>query len=321
MRLISVFIALASVFFLPATAISQHQKPARIGLVSFHSPHMAGHVEQIRQGLRERGWEDGSFVIEAHFTDGDNARTREQIGHFLQDKIDVLVLWTTPAAQMGRELTKTMPVVMISSDPVAAKLVPSLARPGGNMTGVSMSGPDLAGKRLELLREIRPDIRTIAFVGASSSPGAAAFVNETTRAAGAIGMKVLTRLIDSARPIDDAVFEELQSEGAQAVIIQPLFTGRAKEVVAAASKAKLPVIADYPAFAEAGALFTMGVDESERVHRTAYFIDRILKGADPANLPVEQPTKFLLAVNTVTAKSLGWSLPQSILFRADRVIE
>jgi putative ABC transport system substrate-binding protein len=144
-------------------ANAQQPKVARIGFVSMHSPAMAAHVGRFRDGLRAFGRSDGSIELEVHFTDGSRDKTREIIGGLVQKGVDVLVVWTTPTAQIAREVTQGVPLVMIASDPVAAKLVPSLAHPGGNLTGVSMSGPDLAGKRLELLREIMPGIRAIAF--------------------------------------------------------------------------------------------------------------------------------------------------------------
>jgi putative tryptophan/tyrosine transport system substrate-binding protein len=282
---------------------------------------MQSHAEQIRRGLRDLGWSDGGFDLDVRFTDGNREHTREAIQALVQKGVDVLILWTTPTAQIGREVTQSVPLVMIASDPVAAKLVRSLAHPGGNLTGVSMAGPDLAGKRLELLREIVPGISTIAFLGSSTSQGAAAFMRETEASGHKIGIKVLTRLVEGRSGIDEALFQGMKAEGAQAVIVQPVLTGLGAEIVAGAAKAQLPIIADYPAFAEAGAMVTLGVDEDERIRRTAYFVDRILKGARPADLPVEQPTTFKLVINMKAAKALGQTIPAPILFRADRVIE
>jgi putative ABC transport system substrate-binding protein len=184
-----------------------------------------------------------------------------------------------------------------------------------------MSGPDLAGKRLELLREIKPGIGTVAFVGFARSPSAAAFVRETRENADKIGIKLLMRLVDRPDEVNEATFEGLKREGAEAVIVQPLFTGHAAEIAALGLKSGLLVISDYPSFAREGALASLGVDLSAQVRRTAYFIDRILRGAKPADLPVEQPTKFELAVNLKTAKALGLTLPPMLLALADEVIE
>jgi putative tryptophan/tyrosine transport system substrate-binding protein len=314
-------IGLLVLLLAPETILAQQPKIAKIGFVSVHALAMVGHVEQFRTGLRTLGWPDSRIDLEVHFTDGSRDKARESITELIQKGVDVLVLWTTPTAQIGREVTQSVPVVMITSDPVAAKLVPSLAHPGGNLTGLSLAGPDLAGKRLELLREIMPGIRTIAFLGSSTSTGAAAFIRETEASAEKIGIKVATRLIDGRNGLNEALFQGLRAEGAEAVIVQPVLTGLGGEIVAAATMARIPVIADYPAFAEVGALVTLGVDEDERVRRAAYFVDRILKGANPGDLPVEQPTTFQLVVNTKTAKALGITIPEPMIFRADRVIE
>jgi putative ABC transport system substrate-binding protein len=219
------------------------------------------------------------------------------------------------------EMTQTIPLVMIASDPVQAKLVQSLSRPGGNVTGVSMSGPDLAGKRLELLRELMPGIQSVGFLSFAPSPGAAAFVRESKEAADKIGMQLFVQSIDRPDQLDESLFSGLKAAGAQALVVQPFFTGHAEKIAQLGLKAGMPVISDYPTFPHAGALASLGVDLSKRVRRTAYFIDRILKGAKPADLPVEQPTEFELAVNVKTAKALGIVVPTTLLSRADDVIE
>ena len=210
---------------------------------------------------------------------------------------------------------------MIASDPIAAGLVSSLSRPGGNITGVSMSGPDLAGKRLELLREIKPGIGMIAFLGYAPAPGAAAFVRESQINADKIGLKVSVRLVQRVEDVNAELFTALKSDGAEAVVVQPFFTGHAAEISALGLSAGLLVISDYPSFAKAGGFASLGVDLGAQVKRTAYFIDRILKGAKPADLPVEQPTRFELVFNARTAKMLGQDIPLTLLGRADEVIE
>jgi putative ABC transport system substrate-binding protein len=300
----------------------QEGRPARIGLVSLHSEELASHVDGIRQELQKLGYIDGRAVkIDAHFTNGDKQRAREVLKSFVESHVDVIVPWTTPTVQLAKETTQTVPIVMIASDPVAAGLVPSLSRPGENITGVSMSGPDLAGKRLELLREINPGIKTIAFLGYAPSNGAAAFVHGVQINADKIGMKVLVRLVQRVEEVNEALFAAMKQDGAEAVIVQPFFTGHAAEISAFGLSAGLPVISDYPAFVRAGAFASLGVNLGAQVRRTAYFIDRILKGAQPADLPVEQPTMFELAINAKTAKALGMVLSPMLLARADEVIE
>ena len=300
----------------------QDGRSTRIGLVSLHSEELASHVDGIQRELQKLGYIDGRAVkIDAHFTNGDKQRTREVLKSFVESHVDVIVPWTTPTVQLAKEATQTVPIVMIASDPVAAGLVPSLSRPGGNITGVSMSGPDLAGKRLELLRDIKPGIKTIAFLGYAPSNGAAAFVHEIQINADKIGMKVLVRLVQRVEEVNEALFAAMKRDAAEAVIVQPFFTGHAAEISAFGLSAGLPVISDYPAFVRAGAFASLGVNLGAQVRRTAYFIDRILKGAQPADLPVEQPTMFELAINAKTAKALGLALSPMLLARADEVVE
>lgn len=300
----------------------QEGRLARVGLVSLHSEELASHVDGIRRELQKLGYADGSAIkIDAHFTNGDKQRTREILKSFVESRMDVIVPWTTPTVQLAKEATQTVPIVMIASDPVAAGLVPSLSRPGGNITGVSMSGPDLAGKRLELLQEIKPGIKTIAFLGYAPSRGAAEFVHANQINADKLGMTVLVRLVQRVEDVNEALFAAMKRDGAEAVIVQPFFTGHAAEISALGLNAGLPVISDYPSFVKAGAFASLGVDLGAQVRRTAYFIDRILKGAKPADLPVEQPTKFELVINAKTAKTLGLALSPMLLARADEVME
>ncbi|MDB5553719.1 MAG: putative transport system substrate-binding protein [Rhizobium sp.] len=315
-------LVLLAAILLPGTAEAQQEgRLSRVGLVSLHSEELAVHVDGIRQELQKLGYSESRVKIDAHFTNGDKARAQEILKSFVESRMDVIVAWTTPTVQLAREATKTVPIVMIASDPVASGLVSSLSRPGGNITGVSMSGPDLAGKRLELLREIKPGIGTIAFLGYAPAPGAAAFVRESQVNADKIGLKVLVRLVQRVEDVNAELFAALKSDGAEAVVVQPFFTGHAAEISALGLSAGLPVISDYQSFAQAGGFASLGVDLGAQVKRTAYFIDRILKGARPADLPVEQPTKFELVFNARTAKTLGLALTPNLLARADEVIE
>ena len=313
---------LTALFLLAAPfAMTQDTRAARIGLVSLDAPELASDVDGIRQELRKLGYIGKAVEIEAHFTNGDKQRTREVVQSFVERRVDIIVPRTAPTVQLAKEINPTIAIVMIASDPVAAKLMPSLARLGDNITGVSMSCPDLSGKRLELLRAIKPGIGTVAFLGYAPSPGAAAFVREPNGAAAQIGTKITVRLIDWLDHLDEALFAGLKRDGVDAVIVQPFLTGHAGEIATFGLKAGLPVLSDYPAFPRVGALETHGVDLSKPVRRTAYFIDRILKGAKPVDLPVEQPTEFDLAFNLKTAKILGLSITSPLLTRADEVIE
>ena len=320
LRLALTTFALSAAFV--GTAGAEALRPARVGLVSLHAPTMGLHVDHIREDLRQLGYVGGNLVdIDAHLTDGNRARAQDVVKSFLDRGVDLIVAWTTPTVQLVKDATQTVPIVMIASDPVAAKLVRSLSRPGGNITGVSMSGPDLAGKRLELLREINPGLQTIGFLGFAPSAGAATYVRETKVNADQIGLKLVVRLVARVDDVNPALFAGLKAEGVQALIVQPFFTGRAAQIVDLATAAGLPVISDYPSFAKAGALASLGIDEAAQIRRTAYFIDRILKGANPADLPVEQPTRFQLVLNLKAAKALGLEIPPLLPARADEVIE
>ena len=294
----------------------------RIVVISMHAPALAGDVDGIREELRKLGYAEGKTItIESYFTNGDRQRIRDILKTLLDQNVDVLVPWTTGTVQLTMEMTQSVPIVMIASDPVQAKLVQSLSHPGGNVTGVSTSGPDLAGKRLELLREFVPGIQSVAFLGSATSPGAAAFVRESRSAADQMGMKLLVRSIERPDQIDEALFSGIKAEGAPALVAQPFFSGHAEKLAALGLKSNIPIISDYPDFPKGGTLASLGVDLSKRVRRTAYFIDRILKGTKPADLPVEQPTEFELVVNLRTAKALGIAVPTALLARADEVIE
>ena len=319
------FIALfggAASLAISSTAGLAQARPARVGFVSSHSPTLAGHIEYLREGLRQLGHAEGRTIeIESHFTDGNRQRTQDVIRMLVQKNVDVLVVWTSTAIQIAKETTQTVPLVMIiNADPIAAGFVTSLSRPGGNLTGVSMSGFDLAGKRLELLRDIRPNIRTVGFL-ALQTPGAATFIRQTQENADKIGMNIVVRLVAGRDAIDAALFEDMKREGAEAVVVHSILTGLSDRIVALATALRLPVISDYPAFPEAGALASLGVNETAQIRRAAYYVDRILKGAKPADLPIEQPTGFQLTINLKAAKALGIEVAPLLLGRADRVIE
>lgn len=293
-----------------------------IGFVTWGSPAVEMRVEDLRQGLRDFGYVEGKNIrLESHFTDGNKERTRAIIQAMVARPVDILIVWQTPAVHIAKEATSSIPIVIMVADALATGIVKSLSHPGGNITGVSNTGPELAGKRLELLREIRPGLRTVAFLGSSSDQNGPTFARETARAAEKIGLTSLTRLVEGGGAIDAALFQSMKRDGAEAMIAQPVFTSYREKIVAMALEAGLPVTSDFALFAEAGALCTLGVDDGVQLRRTAYYVDRILKGAKPADLPIEQPTKFTLVINMVTAKKLGWAVPPLVLARAERVIE
>jgi putative ABC transport system substrate-binding protein len=320
-----VFVAGLSVA-LPAVAGAQTRRKIVVGFVSWWPAFMEGdYVPRLRKGLAGFGYVEGqNLELLVAFTGGDPARTRETARHFVERGVDVIVATATPVAMIVKEETQArqIPVVMAPvSDPLATGLVQSIARPGGNLTGMSMAGPDLSGKRLQVLRDIMPNLTALAFIGWTRDQNSKTFAASLERAATQAGLKVVVRMVDTPAQVDDGLMATLKQDGVQAVVIQPIFIGQHVGMVAAARRAGLPSISDFPAFAEAGALFTYGLDDRTRLERAAYFIDRIIKGTPPADLPIELPTEFALVVNRKAAAGFGLSLPPGVLAQADEVIE
>lgn len=291
--------------------------------MSWFAPSLAVQAEQFRNGLRDLGYIEGRDVlVEAHFTGGNLARTREILGKLVAGKADVLVVEATPAIAVAKELAGGVPIVIAAvSDPIAAGFAQSLSRPGGNLTGRTMLGPDTAGKRIDVMREMRPGLRHVAFLGNSRDVNWARFVEGTRAETDRAGLKLEVRLVDSPDRIDAALFEAMRRGGAEVVIVQPIFTGHHEKIVGLGEEAGLPVVSDWVMFAEAGAVFTYGVDTYANVRRAAYFVDRILRGTPPAELPIEQPTEVKLTINAAAARRFGWTIPPSLYARADEVIE
>ena len=301
-------------------AFADRQKP-KIGYLSWFPESMKDDLDRFREGMEKVGYTGSDYELEGHFTGGNPQLTRDIARKLAEEPVDVFVVVATPAIHIVKAATQTIPIVMYTANALATGLVSSLSHPGGNLTGVSLLLTDTAGKRLELLRQIEPGLRTSAFLGSSKDPNTVNFVKETQAAADKLGIKLAVKLIDGPQALGQTIFEAMKADGSQAIIAQPIFIGYQDEIVAMAMKDRLPVISDWAAFAKAGALFTYGARQAAGMRRTAYYVDRILKGAKPADLPVEQPTEFELVVNLNTAKALGLNVPQSLLARADDVIE
>ena len=302
-------------------AFAAGKKP-KIGFLSWFPQSMESDLERFREGMRELGYtEPDDYVLEAYFTGGNPQLTRNMARELVEEPVDIIVAVATLAIHIAKAATQTIPIVMYSANALATGLVPSLSHPGGNLTGVSLLLTGTAGKRLEFLRQIEPGLRAAAFLGSSKDPNTATFVNQTQMAADQMGIKLAVTLIDGPQAIEQPTFEAMKVDGVEAIIAQPIFTGSQEEIVAMAMKDGLPVISDWAVFANAGALFTYGARQAALMQRTAYYVDRILKGAKPADLPVEQPTEFELVINLKTAKALGLTVPQSLLALADDVIE
>jgi putative tryptophan/tyrosine transport system substrate-binding protein len=282
-------------------------------------------LEAFRHGLRELGYVEGqSVAIEWRSADGKADRLPGLAAELVRLKVDVIVTGGAGATRPAKEATATIPIVMAQdSDPVESGFVTSLARPGGNVTGLSMLHPELSVKRLELLKEMQPKLSRVAVFGTSSWAGNAHGLRETKRAAQTLRLKL--QYVDVSRPTDFEIAFQAASKGqAEAIVMlvwNPLLNARRKEVVEMAVKSRFPTMYRERESVEAGGLITYGPNIPDLFRRAATYVDKILKGAKPADLPVEQPTKFELVINLKTAKALGLTIPQTLLLRADQVIE
>jgi putative ABC transport system substrate-binding protein len=275
------------------------------------------------QRLRELHWIEGRTVaIEIRWAEGRNERLADTAAEFVRRKVDVIVTSATPPTVAAKQATSVIPIVFAAvGDPVGAGLVESLARPGGNVTGLSLQQTDAVGKRLELLREVIPGLHRLAIMANSSNPSAGLDMREAQATAGTLGLESVTSEI--RRPEDIApAFDALKGRvEALYVVNDPLVNTNRVRMNTLALAARLPAIYGFREFVEAGGLMSYGPNYSDLFRRAADYVDKILRGAKPADIPVEQPTKFDLVVNLTTAKALGLQVPPMLLARADEVIE
>jgi putative ABC transport system substrate-binding protein len=282
-------------------------------------------VDAFRQGLRELGYIEGqNIAIEWRSAEGEVDRLPRLAAELVRLKVDVIVTGGAGATRPAKEATATIPIVMAQdTDPVESGFVTSLARPGGNVTGLSTLHPTISAKRLEILKELRPRLSRVAFFGTSTWAGNAQGLRETELAARTLGVKL--QYVDVSRPKDfGSAFQAAGKGQAEAVIMlvwNPLINPRRKEIAELAVKSRFPTIYRAREDVEAGGLMAYGPNISDLFRRAATYVDRILKGAKPADLPVQQPTKFELVINLRAAKALGLTIPPSLLVRADEIIE
>lgn len=304
----------------------QPNKVPRIGYLAI-SPFSSNtaRIEAFQQGLRELGYVEGkNIVIEWRTGDGNNDRVPALAADLVRLKVDVIVTGGPGATRIAKEATRTIPIVMSQdNDPVGSGFVASLARPGGNITGLSTVSPEINGKRLELLKEIVPKLSRVAVFGTSTNPGNGQALKEIELAAQAL--KLQLQYLDLLSPNDfETAFRTAKKERADAVLIMssnPVAGARRKAIAELAARSRLPAIYNRVEQVEAGGLMTYGVSLSDLDRRTAAYIDKILKGAKPGDLPVEQPRKFELVINLKAAKQIGLTIPPNVLVRADKVIK
>jgi putative ABC transport system substrate-binding protein len=308
----------------PAEA-QQPAKIPRIGFLATNSPTTSPtRYEAFRSGLREHGYVEGkNIVIEWRYAESKADRLPGLAAELVRLKVDVIVTAGPSSTRASKEATTTIPIVMTNDpDPVATGVVASLARPGGNITGLATLSPEISGKQLELLKEIVPRLSRVAVLGTSTQPGNAQSLKETELAAGAFGVKL--QYLDVLDPKDiETAFRAAGKRRADVVLVLggPVLNSHRTQIADLAAKNRLPAVYPQPEFMDAGGLMFYGPSITEMFRRAATYVDRILKGAKPGDLPVEQPKKFELEINLKAAKQIGLTIPPNVLVRADKVIK
>jgi ABC-type uncharacterized transport system substrate-binding protein len=324
-----IVICLLTTALLPESFLAEAQqagKVPRIGYVSTtgDANNPGPQIEAFRQGLRDLSYIEGKdIVVEYRYIEGKMDRTPGLVTELVQLKVDMIVVTGLTPVRAAKEATKTIPIVMVTTqDPVATRLIDSLARPGGNITGLARLTRDLSGKRLELLKEVVPNMSRVAVLWNGDEPGAAIALKEYEDAAGALKVQLQSLEVRGPNPDLEGAFQAAAKSRASALItITGSLLGRfPKRIANLAIKHRLPSMYEGNVYVEAGGLMYYSANEAESFKRAAIYVDKILKGAKPADLPVEQPTKFEFVINLKTAKALNLTIPQSVLFRADKVI-
>ena len=307
-----------------AVQAQQPTKIPRIGYLITSSPAaIAPRMEAFQQGLRDLGYVEGkNIVIEHRYANGRSDQLRVLAAELVQLNVDIIVSSGPTATRPAKEATSKIPIVMtFDDDPIGSGFVASLARPGGNVTGLSTLSPEISGKQLELLKEIVPKITRVAVLGTLTREGTAQNLKEMELAAGAFGLKLQYLDTQNVKDIEGS-FENASKGRAEAVLIlqSPVFNSQRPQIAELALKRRLPAIYPRREFVEDGGLMSYGVSILDLDRRAAIYVDKILKGTKPADLPIEQPTKFELMINLKTAKQIGLIIPPNVLARADKVI-
>jgi putative ABC transport system substrate-binding protein len=309
----------------PFSASAQSARVRRIGFLGNSTAALeANLVGPFRNELRRLGYEEGRNIhIEYRWAEGRYERFPKLVAELIAAKVDVLVTAGTPATLTIKRATTTIPLVMIAvGDPVGNGIVPSLARPGGNITGLSSIAPELEGKRLELLKEVLRDVSQVAIILNETNPFHVASMKQARAAAAAMQIKLLALPVAKAEDLDGAFAAILKEKpNALLVLADRVFLHNRKRMMDFATANRLPTILPYRELVEAGGLMSFGPSYEEMHRRAADYVDKILKGTKPGDLPVEQPTKFDLRVNLKAAKAIGLKIPEAFLLRADEVIE
>ena len=303
----------------------QSKKGPTIGILSLSPSGRDPYFEAVRQGLHDLGYTEGQNIFIVYKSaEGRVERLPDLAAELVRLKVDVIVARATPVVQAAKNATSTIPIVIASAaDLVGMGFVASLARPGGNITGSTSIQPELAGKRLELLREILPKLSRVAFLAYGGDPAHRQFIREAQDAGQSLGVQIQPLVVKGSEEFEGA-FSAMGRDRAGALIVQPLFSntlGQGQRIADLAIKSRLPTVSDDQGLPEAGGLMSYGPDLLPLWRRAATFVDKILKGTKPADLPVEQPMKFELIINLKAAKQIGVTIPPNLLARADRVIK
>ena len=312
--------ALLLALSVPAQAQQQGKVP-RIGVISNNPGAL---VEAFRQGLRDHGYVEGKNVlVEYRYIEGDRDRIPSLVAELLRLDIDILVATSPPTIRSAQQATKTIPIVMVTpQDPVATGAVASLARPGGNITGLTTLTRELSGKSLELLKEVIPGVSRVGVlaVAGPTVPGNA--LKEYEAAGHTLKIPIQSLLVQSPNPDIEGVFREARKKRVTALVAarNNVIAPYTKKIAELAIKNRLPSMLERSDYAQAGGLMSYGANDADLYRRAAMYVDKILKGTKPADLPVEQPTKFELVFNLKTAKQIGLTIPPNVLARADRVL-
>jgi putative tryptophan/tyrosine transport system substrate-binding protein len=303
----------------------QRKQVPRVGFLVPGSPSSySDRIEAFRQGLRELGHVEGqNIIIEYRYAEGKSDRFPGLASELVQLKVDVIVTGTTPAIQAVKNTTSTIPIVMAEvADPVAVGLVASLARPGGNITGFTTLSPDLDGKRLELVKEILPKVTRVAYIWDPANLAQRIRFKEVQGAAQALAITLQSLEARNPKELESAFEAAIRERPGALMVPNPTVLAYGRQIADFAAQNRLPVIYDTREHAEkAGGLMAYGPNFADLLHRAATYVDKILKGTKPADLPVEQPTKFELVINLKAAKQIGLTIPPNVLARADRVIK
>jgi putative tryptophan/tyrosine transport system substrate-binding protein len=316
-------LAVVILAFVHHAEAQQPGKVPRIGFLASNSFSGEDNLRVLRQGLRELGYVEGkNITIEYQSAEGKFDRLPVLAAELIRLKVDVIVIQGTPAAAAAKNATSTIPIIISGgTDPVATGLVPSLARPGGNITGVTIMNEELAGKRLELLKETSPKVSRIGVLWNSTNPGAAAVFKQTQSAAQELRLPLQSLEVQTVNDLQGA-FDAATRSGVNglALLATVPITDHLKLVADLAVKNRLPSIYDRSVFVESGGLMSYGPNVLNMARRAAIYVDKVLKGANPGDLPVERPTKFDFVINLKTAKQIGLTIPPNVLARADKVI-